>query len=67
MTVFWNRTRKDEALDEAYSSAVRVGKVKFDAHRQIDKANAEITKVNRLLKANGITLTISKAMGNHHG
>ena len=68
MSWFFSRKQNDENnLQDDRNSSAEIFRIKRKGHTTIDKADAEITKVNRLLKANGITLKIHIASGGHSG
>lgn len=64
---FHHKQNVRDNLQDDNISSIEITQIKRKGHRTIDKADKEITKVNNLLKANGITLKIHIASGGHHG
>ena len=64
MALFWHRhqSMKREAESDA-ATTVDVEELKEVAHQTAVQADKDIRKLNRLLKANGITLKIYHASG----
>lgn len=66
MGIFFNRRQskiENRATDVLCSREVDL--LKQQTHRKVEEANESITKLNALLRANGITLDISIATGAH--
>ena len=69
MSLLWYRQKhKEDHREEAEESSVKVTQITHKGHITAEKADEEIVKVNKLLKADGITLKIHIATGGrHHG
>jgi hypothetical protein len=52
--------------EQDHESSVEVTEMKHKAHQTAVQADKDIKKLNRLLRANGITLKIYIAGGGHH-
>lgn len=67
MKLFWHRKQEAETtLERDIGLSNEVDKLKRRTHQTAEKADEDITKLNDLLRANGITLNISIATGGHH-
>lgn len=68
MQWFWNKKKMQRQLAQhEQQSSIEVLELKGKAHQSTTKAKRDIDKLNRLLKANGITLKIHIATnGEHH-
>lgn len=64
---FRHKQDTNDDFKDNSAASIEVIQIKREGHKAIDKANKEITKVNDLLKANGITLKIHIASGARHG
>jgi len=67
MIQLWHRNkklRKKEMIAEIIQSA-EIERLKQEVHESADHADRNIKKLNKLLRANGITLKIHIASGRH--
>lgn len=68
MNLLWHRHQHiTDSLKEDKVSSVEVTKITRKGHQSAAKADKEIVKLNKLLKADGITLKIYIASRGHHG
>lgn len=68
--MLWFKKRKlekDMQCDHDEQSAIEVVELKSKVHQSAERSKKDIDKLNRLLKANGITLKIHIATGGRHG
>ncbi len=63
----WNRKHEREVVAHDKASSVEVTALTRKSHATAEKANRDIQKLNRLLRADGITLKIHVASGGRHG
>jgi hypothetical protein len=68
MQWFWNKKRvQQEVANHVEQSSVKVHELQQKTHKTTAKAEKDIDRLNKLLKANGITLKIHIAAGGSHG
>lgn len=68
MNLFWNRKQNIEIeRKQDVESSVEVVALKQEGHKTAKEADAAIKRLNKLLRADGITLKIYIAAGGRHG
>ena len=67
MLWFKNKLCKEDRESHEVNSTIEAIQLKKKTKKVAEKTTTDIDRLNKLLKANGITLKIHIAAGGHHG